>query len=529
MKMNRIIYKGKLKIELEEDIVKLKTEIRQLKKLKQEILKSPAYCLLDGKTQMIDEKKENAIRSRLDHTNNVASIAKRIIGRIYDLCSIKEISDTEIFKLNKERAELYTEITALSHDLGHTPFGHSGEAVVNEFMQSIQDKETIEKIIARRKECFGEEYEEEQGHTGDFKGRLSFEHNEQSALEFHRIIERSSENFSQINIEEIITGILAHSISRVPEVPKALIAQIVRQTDKIEYRNRDYEEVMEHVRYSDEEEELKRYQSIPAKQRIRQIIEDIANEAVTKGRIEDDNDALKMCKKLRKKYENIVYLLDKDGKRGLLTGDNRERQQMIYKRLLEYYYQHPEKIPTKSMTYNNPIDPSKDKKRVVAFDKTKIQEETPVEMAIGYVNTFTNKKCEDMYIRLVKERTMKGKGHGIEPITKEEIEERKKIQIGERVAKMKGKDIYKGIETHTDQEYISMLQRKNQNFIENDLTEEAKEIIKENKMKHQKENEEDELLRFIVKKADEERKEMQERRQKEKTGMNNLGGEEVGI
>ena len=52
-----IIYKGNLKIELEEDITKLKEEISQLKKLKQEIVKSPAYYLLDGKTQMIDEKK----------------------------------------------------------------------------------------------------------------------------------------------------------------------------------------------------------------------------------------------------------------------------------------------------------------------------------------------------------------------------------------------------------------------------------------------------------------------------------------
>lgn len=454
---------------------------------------------------MIDEEDRKEVRSRLEHTEGVADIAKRIISRIYDLCSISKISATEIFQLNKKRAELYAEITALSHDLGHTPFGHAGEAVVNEFMQSIEDKEIIAKMIEKRKEVFGAKYEEEQGHTIDFKGRLSFEHNEQSAIEFSKIIKEDSESFNEIDIEKIIQGILSHSITRVSEVPKDLIAQIVRQTDKIEYRNWDYEEVMQYVRYNSDEEELVQYQSLPVEERISRIIEDIANEAVEKGRIDDDNDALKMCKNLRKKYENIIYLIERDGKRDLLTGDNRERQQMIYKKLLEYYYQHPEKIPTKVMAYNYPISNEKGTKRVIAFDKRKEQEETTPEMAISYVNTFTNRKCMDTYIRLVKERTTKGEKYGIEPITKEEIEERKKIQIQERVAKIRGNDISKERGIRTEEEYVSMLQRMNQKFIENDLTEEAKEVIEENRAKHQKENEEDELLWWIVRKADEER------------------------
>lgn len=504
------ICKGKLSIELEENIVKLEQEIEQLRQLKKEIVQSSTYYLLDGKTQMIDEKNGKEIRSRMEHTNNVASIAKRIMTQIYDLCADKELCDTNLFKLNKERAVLYTEVTALLHDLGHTPFGHAGEAVVNEFIKSIEDKETIKQIIQKRKECFGKEYEEEQGHTEGFDGQLSFEHNEQSALEFYEIIQKNPDQYNKVDTEKIIKGILSHSISRVPEVPKDLIAQIIRQTDKIEYRNKDNEEIMEYIQYNADEQDLLEYQSLSANQRIEKIITDIANEAIQKGKIDDDNEAMKMCKRLRKKYENIVFFLDKEGKRGLLTGDNRERQQMICKKLLEYYYQHPEKIPTKSMAYNHPINEQKPEKRVIAFDKRIQSENTEVEMAIKYVNTFTNKKCMDTYRRLVKERAIKGKGYGIDPITEEEIEKRKQIQIEEQVAKIKAKDIYKGRETHTDQEYIKMLERKNERFMKEEITPQAKEVILNNRKKFEKDRKEDEMLWGYVIKADEERKNKKE-------------------
>ena len=76
---------------------------------------------------------------------------------------------------------------------------------------------------------FGEEYEENQGHTDGFEGRLSFEHNEQSAIEFHNIFD--DEEFDRVDKKRIIDGILSHSISRVPEIPNDLVAQIIRQTD----------------------------------------------------------------------------------------------------------------------------------------------------------------------------------------------------------------------------------------------------------------------------------------------------------
>lgn len=497
-----LIYKDKLSIELEEDIDILKEQIKQLRNLKKAILASPVYKLLDGKTQMIDKKIDIEVRSRLDHTKNVARIAKRIIGRIYDLCSIEAISNTEIYKLNKQKAGLEAEIVALAHDLGHTPFGHNGEAALNEFMQSITDEKAISKIIQDRVKYFGAEYEQQQGHIEGFRGKLSFEHNEQSAMEFWKIIEQNPKAFDKINTKKMITGILAHSISRVPEVPDDLISQIVRQTDKIEYRNKDYDEIRRYIVFKKGEEQLQAYDKKSSGERISEIVEDIANEAVKKGRIDDDNEALKNCKQLRKKYENIVYFIGEDGKRGLLTGDNKERQQLIYKKLLEYYYRNPEKIPNKSLTYTYPIKSENENERVVSFDLTKCEEDTLIQQVINYINTFTNEKCMQTYMRLIKERTVKGVGYGIDPITEDEIEERKQNEIAQQIAKMRAKDIYKGLETHTDQEYLNILHSKYKRFVENDLTDEAREAIERNRAEHERENAEDRMLLFSMKAAD---------------------------
>ena len=100
-----LIYKEKLSIDLEENIDKLRKEVKQLEKLRDTIINLPKYHLLDGKTQMVEECEEKAARSRLEHTIGVSDICKRTVATIYDLCSIPKISETEIFILNKKCAE----------------------------------------------------------------------------------------------------------------------------------------------------------------------------------------------------------------------------------------------------------------------------------------------------------------------------------------------------------------------------------------------------------------------------------------
>ncbi len=79
------------------------------------IIHSAAFRLLEYKTQVFVNHEGDYYRTRLTHTLEVAQIARTIALAL---------------RLNVD----LTEAIALAHDLGHTPFGHSGEDALNELM-----------------------------------------------------------------------------------------------------------------------------------------------------------------------------------------------------------------------------------------------------------------------------------------------------------------------------------------------------------------------------------------------------------
>ena len=80
------------------------------------IIHSTAFRRLEYKTQVFVNHEGDSYRTRLTHTLEVAQIARSIARAI---------------GLNED----LTEAVALAHDLGHTPFGHSGEDVLRELMK----------------------------------------------------------------------------------------------------------------------------------------------------------------------------------------------------------------------------------------------------------------------------------------------------------------------------------------------------------------------------------------------------------
>lgn len=98
------------------------------------ILHSNAFVRLKQKTQVFLNPTGDHYRTRLTHTLEVSQIARTI---------------TRALRLNEDLAEAI----ALGHDLGHTPFGHAGEAILNEvasngfkhYKQSIRVVDYIEK------------------------------------------------------------------------------------------------------------------------------------------------------------------------------------------------------------------------------------------------------------------------------------------------------------------------------------------------------------------------------------------------
>ena len=99
------------------------------------ILHTKAFRRLKRKTQVFLAPQGDHYRTRLTHTLEVAQIARTIARALF---------------LNED----LTEAIALGHDLGHTPFGHAGEVVLNEvyapgFKHAEQSLRVVDKIEKR--------------------------------------------------------------------------------------------------------------------------------------------------------------------------------------------------------------------------------------------------------------------------------------------------------------------------------------------------------------------------------------------
>lgn len=147
------------------------------------IVHSKAFRRLMHKTQVFLNPEGDHYRTRMTHTLEVTRIAKTI---------------TRALGLNEDLAEAI----AMGHDLGHTPFGHAGEAALTE--------------------CWG---------------RL-FRHNEQS-LRVVDILEKDGQGLNLCN--EVREGIVGHT---GPVIPKTLEGQIVRRADQIAYVNHDIDDAI---------------------------------------------------------------------------------------------------------------------------------------------------------------------------------------------------------------------------------------------------------------------------------------------
>src|ERR1700751_2779654 len=85
------------------------------------VIHSRAFRRLEAKTQVFTTRYSDHFRNRLTHTIEVAQIARTV---------------AQALGLNTGLAEAL----ALAHDIGHPPFGHAGEARLNELMRDYADR-----------------------------------------------------------------------------------------------------------------------------------------------------------------------------------------------------------------------------------------------------------------------------------------------------------------------------------------------------------------------------------------------------
>ncbi len=158
------------------------------------IVHGTSFRRLDGKTQVFLNGKGDHYRTRLTHTIEVASISRTVARAL---------------GVNEDLAEAI----ALAHDLGHTPFGHAGEEMLDRLMKD---------------------------HGG-------FDHNGQSL----RVVEVLEESYPQqpgLNLShEVLEGLRKHDRTlnhpRLGTHPSpSLEAQIANVADEIAYYGHDLED-----------------------------------------------------------------------------------------------------------------------------------------------------------------------------------------------------------------------------------------------------------------------------------------------
>src|SRR5580704_13743371 len=215
------------------------------------VIHSAAFRRLEYKTQVFVNHEGDYYRTRLTHTMEAAQITRTIARAL---------------GLNEELAEA----VALAHDLGHTPFGHAGEKVLNQLMLP---------------------------HGG-------FDHNAQS-LRTIDWIENRYPNFRGLNLSfEVREGIIKHSHFHDrpaaqefdPSTYPCLEAQIVDLADEIAYLGHDVDDGLKASMLTVEELEqsqLYREANAPARiaakgevsieryQTVRRIIDAMATDLVS--------------------------------------------------------------------------------------------------------------------------------------------------------------------------------------------------------------------------------------------------------
>lgn len=246
------------------------------------IVHSKSLRRLMHKTQVFIAPEGDHFRTRLTHTLEVSQIARTI---------------SRALGLNED----LTEAIAMGHDLGHTPFGHMGEAVLNEI------------------------------HPGGFR------HNIQS-LRVVDVIERDYKGKTLNLTAEVRDGILNHSGK---DTPFTLEGQVVRLSDRIAYINHDIDDSLRAGLISETmfPSEFTENPDFKSGNRIQYFVTDIVNNSENQNMIYQSDEAVKLMGDMRSWLFENVY-------RNPRVRENieSEKVKLLIESLYNYFLENPEKL-----------------------------------------------------------------------------------------------------------------------------------------------------------------------------------------
>lgn len=256
------------------------------------IIHCKSFRRLKHKTQVFLSPVGDHYRTRLTHTLEVAQIARTIARGLL---------------LNED----LTEAIAMGHDLGHTPFGHSGESVLNRIVPG------------------------------------GFEHNKQSL----RIVEKL-ENGKGLNLTfEVRDGILNHKKSGHPSTLEGVVVSLA---DRIAYVNHDIDDAVRAGLLSNDILPKSCIEAIGAThgERINTLVLDILQTSSGKNHVEMSGEISSEFEKLRQfLFDNLYYDSAAKAEEGKAEG--------VIERLYYHYLKHVSELPPEFTKYIDEDGPNR--------------------------------------------------------------------------------------------------------------------------------------------------------------------------
>ncbi|HKG04676.1 MAG TPA: deoxyguanosinetriphosphate triphosphohydrolase [Conexibacter sp.] len=248
------------------------------------IVHTKAFRRLKHKTQVFVAPEGDHYRTRLTHTLEVTQVSRTVARAL---------------RLNEDLVEAI----GLGHDLGHPPFGHIGEAALDDCVQ---------QRFGRR-----------------------FKHHEHSL----RVVERLERDGEGLNLTEPVRdGILGHS-GRAP-MPRTLEGRIVRLLDRVAYINHDIDDALRAgvLGEADLPREPIAVLGKTGAQRIDALVHDVVEQSERAGDIVQSAEAGEAMSALRDFMFAHVYLAE---------AARREHRKIehVVRALFDHYCEHPEEMP----------------------------------------------------------------------------------------------------------------------------------------------------------------------------------------
>ena len=253
------------------------------------ILHCKSFRRLKHKTQVFLSPVGDHYRTRLTHTLEVSQIARTISRGL---------------RLNED----LTEAIAMGHDLGHTPFGHSGESVLNDLVPG------------------------------------GFEHNVQSL----RVVEKLENNGEGLNLTfEVRDGIVNHTSKGEPATLEGVVVSL---SDRIAYINHDIDDAIRAGILSEDMLPDTCREMIGAShgQRINNLIVNVLNESLGKPYVRMGDAMWSEFNKLRDfLFDNLYH--------NKLAKSEESKAEGVIRALYYYYLDNIDEIPTEFVK-NIPAD-----------------------------------------------------------------------------------------------------------------------------------------------------------------------------